>query len=65
MKQAINLKFIKFSEQWSPKIISQMNDCHFKLARVEGDFTWHDHKNTDEAPIVIEGGLRIEKRIIA
>ena len=40
----INLKnkFDLFSEQWSPKIIAQMNDYHFKLVKIEGEFTWHD-----------------------
>lgn len=63
-KDVINIKekFSRFSEQWSPKIIAQMNDYHFKLARVEGDFTWHDHKDTDEVFIVIEGELRIDFR---
>ncbi len=58
----IKEKFSKFSEQWSPKIIAQMNDYHFKLARVEGDFTWHDHKDTDEVFLVIDGKLRIDFR---
>lgn len=60
----INLqnKLEKFTDQWSPKIIAQMNDYHFKLARVQGDFVWHDHKDTDEVFIVIEGELRIDFR---
>lgn len=63
-KKAINFKdkFSKFSDQWAPKIIAQMNNYHFKLARVEGHFTWHDHKDTDEVFIVIEGELRIDFR---
>jgi len=62
--KAINFKkkFEKFSKQWSPKIIAQMNDYHFKLVRVKGDFTWHDHKDTDEVFIVLEGELRIDFR---
>jgi mannose-6-phosphate isomerase-like protein (cupin superfamily) len=61
-KEAINIKdkFGKFSEQWAPKIIAQMNNYHFKLARVKGDFTWHDHKDTDEVFLVIKGELRID-----
>ncbi|MFH1602120.1 MAG: cupin domain-containing protein [Candidatus Shapirobacteria bacterium] len=61
-RQAINIqeKFGKFSELWSPKIIAQMNDYYFKLARVKGDFTWHNHKGTDEVFLVIEGELRID-----
>lgn len=52
-------KFKKFTDQWSPKIIAQMNDYHFKLVRVEGDFTWHDHTDTDEVFMVLDGELRI------
>ena len=55
-----NQKFELFNEKWTPKIIAQMNDYHFKLARVEGHFTWHDHKETDEVFIVIDGTLRID-----
>ena len=62
--EAINLKekLGKFTEQWSPKTIAQMNEIQFKLARVEGDFTWHDHKDTDEVFMVLEGQLRIDYR---
>jgi len=62
--KAINFKekFKKFTKQWSPKIIAQMNDYHFKLVRVKGDFTWHDHKDTDEVFMVLEGELRIDFR---
>ena len=55
-------KFTLFTDQWSPKIIAQMNDNHFKLVRVEGDFTWHSHEDTDEVFLVIEGELRIDFR---
>ena len=62
--QPINLaeKFAKFSEQWSPKIIAQMNDYHFKIAKIEGEFIWHDHPETDEVFIVLKGQLEIELR---
>jgi mannose-6-phosphate isomerase-like protein (cupin superfamily) len=62
--QAINLqrKFALFTEQWSPKVIAEMNDYQFKLVKLEGDFIWHDHKDTDETFIVIEGNLRIDFR---
>jgi len=55
-------KFAKFSEQWSPKIIAQMNDYHFKLARIEGEFVWHDHPETDEVFIVLKGEVEIQFR---
>jgi mannose-6-phosphate isomerase-like protein (cupin superfamily) len=53
-------KFNLFSEQWTPKIIAQLNDYHFKLVRIQGDFTWHKHDNTDEAFIVIDGEMRMD-----
>ena len=58
---SINLqnKYSKFSEQWSPKIIAQMNDYHFKLAKVQGEFIWHDHPETDEVFLVTKGQLEI------
>lgn len=55
-------KFAKFSEQWSPKIIAQMNDYHFKIAKVQGEFVWHDHPDTDEVFIIINGQLEIQLR---
>lgn len=58
----IQQKFRLFSDQWSPKIIAKMNDVHVKLARIEGDFIWHRHSNTDEVFLVIEGELRIDFR---
>jgi mannose-6-phosphate isomerase-like protein (cupin superfamily) len=55
-------KFSRFSEHWLPKVIAEMNDYQFKVARLEGDFLWHDHKDTDETFIVIDGELRIDFR---
>ena len=58
----INLKskFQKFTDQWSPKVIEEMNDYQFKLVKIENDFTWHKHENTDETFLVIEGKMGIE-----
>ena len=60
--KAINLgeKFRLFDEQWQPKVIAEMNDYQFKLVKLEGDFIWHDHPDTDETFMVIEGDLRID-----
>ena len=58
----INLedKLSKFSEHWSPKVIAEMNDYQFKLVKIEGEFVWHEHPDTDEVFIVIEGTMNIE-----
>jgi len=55
-------KFGKVDGYWAPKIIEQMNDYHLKLARFKGEFTWHDHKETDEVFFVIEGEMKIDFR---
>ena len=61
---AINIaeKFAKFSEQWAPKIIAQMNDYHFKIVKIQGEFVWHTHADTDEVFIVMDGELTIHLR---
>src|ERR1700722_6184396 len=60
--QSINLvqKFGLLTEQWTPKVIAEMNDYQFKVVKLEGDFVWHSHQETDETFIVIEGDLRID-----
>ena len=62
--KALNFKekFDLFNEQWSPKVIAEMNDYQFKLVKVKGDFVWHDHQDTDETFIVLDGNLRIDFR---
>lgn len=61
MAEPISLldKFARFTDQWSPKVVSEMNDIQFKLARLEGPFVWHQHDHTDEAFFVVKGVLRI------
>ena len=62
--KAINIreKLGIFSEIFSPRIIAQMNDYHFKLVKVKGEFVWHAHEETDEVFLVIDGELIIEFR---
>jgi mannose-6-phosphate isomerase-like protein (cupin superfamily) len=62
--RAINLrdKLAKFSQHWSPRVVAEMNDYQFKLAKLAGEFVWHAHADTDEVFIVLEGALRIEFR---
>ena len=62
--EAINLadKLAMFSELWAPKIVAQMNDYHIKLAKIQGEFVWHSHPETDEVFIVIEGKMSIQFR---
>ena len=61
---AINLdeKLQMIGEQWSPRVVAELNDYQFKLVRIEGDFVRHDHPETDEAFLVLDGELRIDFR---
>ncbi|CAE6782194.1 cupin domain-containing protein [Paraburkholderia haematera] len=62
--RAINFaeKLQLINDQWLPRVVAEMNDYQFKLVRIEGDFVWHEHADTDETFIVLEGQLRIDMR---
>ncbi len=62
MNSVINLKEKAklFSDHWSPKVVAELNDYQFKLAKLEGEFEWHKHDDTDEAFLVQAGQLVIE-----
>lgn len=49
-------------ECWSPRVAGQINDVLLKVARIEGDFVWHDHPDTDEAFLCLDGELTIDLR---
>ncbi|MGN7744328.1 cupin domain-containing protein [Pseudomonas sp. 22526] len=49
-----------FDDHWQARVIAEMNDYQFKLVKLQGDFIWHDHPDTDETFIVLEGQLRID-----
>lgn len=55
-------KLGKFSEQWSPRIVAQLNDYHVKIAKIQGDFVWHSHPETDELFLVVDGEMCIDFR---
>lgn len=60
--KAINLKkkLAGFSEHWSPRVIAEMNDYQFKLAKFKNKYVWHNHKDTDEVFLVVHGSMSIE-----
>ncbi len=61
---AIDLKekLSRFSERWSPRVVAELNDYQIKVAKIQGDFVWHNHPETDEAFLVLDGELEIEFR---
>ena len=58
---AINLKdkLTKFSEHWSPRVVAEMNDYQFKLVKLQGEFVWHKHEDTDEVFLIVQGEMEI------
>ena len=61
---AINFaeKLARIDAPWSPRVVAELNDYQFKLVKIEGDFVWHRHDDTDEAFLVQHGELRIDFR---
>ncbi len=60
--RSINLsdKLSLFRDLWSPRVIAELNDYQVKLAKLQGEFVWHQHEHTDELFICLKGVLRIE-----
>ena len=61
---AVNLDAMlaRFAEHWSPKKIAQINDYDVRIVKVQGEFTWHRHADTDEFFLVLDGQLTIQMR---
>lgn len=55
-------KFAAISDHWQPKIIGQINDMYVKAAKIEGEFVWHSHGDTDEFLLVRSGSMTIQMR---
>ena len=64
MVTTINLreKLSRFTDQWSPKILADLNESHVKVAKVQGEFVWHSHADEDELFLILQGRLVIELR---
>ena len=60
----INLrdKFRRIDGHWQPRVVAEMNDYQFKLAKIQGEFVWHKHDETDEVFIVVAGRMSLEFR---
>jgi mannose-6-phosphate isomerase-like protein (cupin superfamily) len=62
--EAVNLDAMlaRFAEHWSPKKIARINDYDVRIVKVQGEFTWHRHADTDEFFLVLDGQLTIQMR---
>lgn len=59
-KVSIADKHALFDECWSPKIIAGLDNYDVKIAKVEGEFVWHQHDEEDEFFLVTKGRLKLE-----
>ncbi len=59
--EKVNLaqKFSLFTDQYSPKIVGELNDAYVKVVKLQGEFVWHHHDNEDELFLVVKGALRM------
>jgi len=62
--KTVNLgeKFRSFTDQWSPKIVGEINDSYVKAVKLQGEFVWHHHEREDEMFLVVKGALRMKFR---
>ena len=59
---ALSAALASFTDQWSPRIVTTVNDYDVRVAKVEGEHLWHTHDHTDEFFLVLEGELHIALR---
>jgi mannose-6-phosphate isomerase-like protein (cupin superfamily) len=64
MKEPVNLAeaMSRIAEYWSPRVVAAVNDYRIKVVKIQGDFVWHSHDDTDELFLVLEGRMGIEFR---
>jgi mannose-6-phosphate isomerase-like protein (cupin superfamily) len=64
MNEVVDLheKLSQFADHWSPKVVAVMNDYEVKVVKLQGEFTWHTHADTDELFLVVDGDLTIQLR---
>ena len=59
---SLDAALARFSELWSPRIVTTVNDYDVRVAKVEGEHLWHTHDHTDEFFLVLDGELHIALR---
>jgi len=62
--EATNLrgKLALLDKPWSPRLLAELNGQHVRIAKLDGEFTWHAHQDEDELFLVIEGEIEIQLR---
>jgi mannose-6-phosphate isomerase-like protein (cupin superfamily) len=62
MKVSLAEKLALFGDHWAPRTVATLNDYEVKVVKVQGDFVWHSHAETDELFLILKGKLRIDFR---
>ena len=64
MRDKVSLieKLDSFSDHWAPRVVARYNENEVCVVRVEGEFVWHSHEDTDDLFLVLDGELDIELR---
>ncbi len=62
MVPGINVEaaFEKVRDFWSPKVIGQVNNQLVKIAKLKGEFVWHDHADEEELFFIVRGKLEMQ-----
>ena len=58
--QNLEKEFEQLTEHWSPRVIGELDDNYLKIAKLKGDFVWHDHENEDELFYIVKGSMQLE-----
>lgn len=61
-KVNIAQKFSQIPEPWNPHIVGEVQGMHIKLAKLKGEFIWHQHENEDEMFLIVKGRLLLKFR---
>lgn len=64
MSAVVNLgqKLAQVGDHWAPRIVAQYNGNDVMVVKVQGEFVWHSHPETDDFFLVLEGEIDIEMR---
>jgi mannose-6-phosphate isomerase-like protein (cupin superfamily) len=64
MADKVNIaeKLASFSDHWAPRVVARYNENDIMVVRVDGEFTWHSHQDTDDLFLILDGQLDIELR---
>lgn len=64
MREKVNLaeKVRVLQGSYAPGIVGYLNDYKLAVVKVEGEFVWHTHDDTDDFFLVLSGRMTIQLR---